>query len=884
MSLAPGTKLGPYEIVSVIGAGGMGEVYRARDTRLNRTVAVKTLPAHFSSDPTRRQRFEREAKAISALNHANICTLHDVGSQDGIHFLVMEYVEGESLAQRLSRGPLPIDQVLKTAREIADALDRAHRTGIIHRDLKPGNIMMTKSGAKLLDFGLARHAAPAASVSTLTASLAQVASVTQEGMIVGTFQYMSPEQVEGRELDARSDIFSLGAVLYEMVTGQRAFEGKSQFSVASAILEKEPAPISNTKPLAPRSLDHVIRRCLAKDPEDRWQTARDLALELGSLSLEAPIVAGDGHVGLSRSRTVGISLGMFLAGLLVASAVLLSIYLQRNTSAVQNITRTSLLAPEGKEFDRWGAAALSPNGEYLVFSANVPGWGGQLWLRRTDSLTSKPLPGTEGAQNPFWSPDSKWIAFVAGGKLRKMSVDGGSPLVICDSVQERGGSWNSKGTILFVPGPGYPVYSVQDSGGIPVAVTELDTSAGEVSHRWPVFLPDGKHFLFLTRGKENAIYAASIGSKERKLILKNETNVVFVSSGYLLFVKNGTLMAQAFDAERLELKGNAIGIAEGVPIFGGQQRALFSVSENGLLAIHSKPEMLAQPTWIDGSGKVIEPLMEPAMFESGNMQMSPDGRKVAFSITDPKEGSDNIWIHNVNSHRTTRLTFEKFVAQHPRWSPDGNFLLFNSSSYGNPQILKISAAGIGEAELVFPSEYSQTAESWSPDGRYLIFRQQKEDKISERTLWVLQMTGEKKPYPLFAASHSQQWGATFSPDGRWVAYISNESGDPEIYVTSFPDVSTKVQISNSRGDRPRWSRDGRQLFYIGKDHEVMAATLRFAASGIEVTDPRKLFKLDIPEFEISGDGKRFLVFKVVDNQEPSTVTLIGNWTEILPKQ
>ena len=883
MPLDPGTRLGPYEIVSSLGVGGMGEVYRARDTRLNRTVAVKTLPTHFSSDPIRKQRFEREARAISALNHANICTLHDVGSQDGIDYLVMEYVEGESLAQRLTKGSLPLDQVLKVGREIADALDRAHRSGIIHRDLKPGNIMLTKSGAKLLDFGLARQASPATSAATLTATAAQVAPVTQEGTIVGTFQYMSPEQVEGKELDARSDIFSLGAVLYEMVTGQRAFQGKSQLSVASAILEKEPAPISITKPLAPRSLDHIISRCLAKDPEDRWQTTRDLGIELGSLNLEAPIVARTHRVGLFRGRIVGLSLGMFLAGLLVASAIFQFLSSQQNTSPSQNTTRTSILAPEGKEFDRWGTAALSPDGKYLVFSALTPGWGGQLWLRRTDSLTAKPLPGTEGAQNPFWSPDSKWIGFVAGSKLRKIAVDGGSPLVICDSVQERGGSWNSNGTILFVPGPGYPVYSVQDSGGTAVAVTELDTSAGEVSHRWPVFLPDGTHFLFLTRGKENVIYAASTKSKERKIILKNDTNAVFVSSGYLLFVKNGVLMAQLFDAEHLELKGNAISVAEGVPVFAGQQRGLFSASENGLLAIHSQAEMLAQPIWVDSSGKLIEPLMESAMFAFGNMQMSSDGRKIAFSITDPKDGSDNIWVYDVNSHQTTKLTFEKFVAQHPRWSPDGRVLLYNSSGYGSPQISRISVAGVSEAERVFPSENSQTAESWSPDGRYLIFGQNPVDKMSERTLWVLQMTGEKQPYPLFAASHSQQWGAVFSPDGKWVAYTSNESGDSEIYVAPFPDVRAKVQISDSTSSWPRWSRDGHQLFYIGKDHSLMAASLRFAASGVEVAATRALFKLDIPEFEISDDGKRFLVFKIVENQEPSTVTLINNWLRILPK-
>jgi eukaryotic-like serine/threonine-protein kinase len=645
--------LDPTKIQSPLGAGGMGEVYKARDTRLDRTVAIKILPAHFSKDPVRKQRFEREAKSISSLNHPNICTLHDVGSQDGIDYLVMECVEGESLGQRLEKGPLPVEQVLKYGGEIAEGLHQAHRSSVIHRDLKPGNIMLTKSGAKLLDFGLARSESAAASLATLTASDPHPSPVTQEGTILGTYQYMSPEQVEGKELDSRSDIFSLGAVLYEMLTGQRAFQGKSQLSVASAILEKEPAPISTTKPLAPRSLDHIIRRCLAKDPDDRWQTARDVAMELKSANLRDSISTESNRGRVLIGRNVGVWLGLFLAGLLVASAIFL-LATRHQAAPSQNSIRTSILAPDGKEFDRWGTAALSPDGEYLVFSALMPGWRSQLWLRRIDSLTAKPLPGTDGAENPFWSPDSKWIGFVAGSKLRKISVDGGSPLVICDSAQNRGGSWNSNGKILFVPGPGYPIFSVPDSGGTPVAVTEFDQSAGEVSHRWPEFLPDGKHFLFFSRGKENVIYAASIGSKDRKIILKNDTNVVYVPLGYLLFVKNGVLMAQPFDADRLELKGTAIAVAEGVPVFGGQQRGLFSASANGLLAIHTKAEMLSQPVWVDLSGKLLEPLMEPAMFAFSGMQISSDGRKLAVTITDPKDGADNIWVHNLASHQTTR--------------------------------------------------------------------------------------------------------------------------------------------------------------------------------------------------------------------------------------
>ena len=601
MPLAPGMTLGPYEILGPLGSGGMGEVYRARDSRLDRTVAIKILPSHLSKDPLRRQRFEREARTISGLNHPNVCTLHDVGSQDGIDYLVMEFVEGESLAQRLEKGPLPLDQALKIAREIADALDRAHRNGIIHRDVKPGNIMLTKSGAKLLDFGLARPGAQNASLATLSASVPPNSPVTQEGTIVGTFQYMSPEQVEGRELDGRTDIFSLGAVLYEMLTGQRAFAGKSQLSVASAILEKDPPPITSIKPLTPRSLDHVIRRCLAKDPDDRWQSARDLALELTAVRPDNSPPSDDRLLSIHGRRRVLSWLAFALASVAAVAAIFWLLRSRSNPPLVNSI-RSSILAPIGMEFDRWAVAAISPDGKYLVYSAASPGWSSQLYLRHMDSMTAKPLPGTSGAQGPFWSPDSKWIAFAAGGKLQKISVDGGNPLVLCDSAQNRGGAWSPNGTILFVPGTGVPVYAVPETGGTPVPVTQLDKTAGELTHRWPVFLPDGRHFLFFSRSNENVIYGASLDSKERTLIMKNDTNVLFVNPGYLLFVQNGVLMAQPFDGNKLELTGKAVPVADGVPVFGGQQHGLFSASETGLLAMHSKPEVLAQLSWVDLTG------------------------------------------------------------------------------------------------------------------------------------------------------------------------------------------------------------------------------------------------------------------------------------------
>lgn len=884
MSLTPGTKLGPYEIVSPLGAGGMGEVYRAKDTRLDRTVAIKILAEQFSKDPIRKQRFEREAKAISGLNHPNICTLHDVGSQNGTEYLVMEYVDGESLAQRLAKGPLPIDQVLKVGREIADALDRAHRSGIVHRDLKPGNIMLTKAGAKLLDFGLARSASPTASIATLTGSAVPQAPVTEEGTIVGTFQYMSPEQIEGKELDARSDIFSLGAVLYEMVTGQRAFEGKSQLSVASAILEKEPAPISGITPVIPRNLEHIIRRCLAKDPDERWQSARDLALELTAVRPDDSPAPGDRErsTPIHRQALAWLSLALALVAAVVTAFSL--IRSRSNPPPVVDRIRSSILAPVGMEFSRWAVAAVSPDGKHLVYSVASPGWGGELYLRHMDSMTAKPLPGTDRAQGPFWSPDSKWIAFAAGGKLQKISVDGGNPLVICDSAQNRGGAWSPNGTILFVPGPGAPVYAVPENGGAPVPVTQLDKSAGELAHRYPVFLPDGKHFLFLSRGNENVIYASSLDSKERKPILRNDTNVLFVNPGYLLFVQNSVLLAQPFDANKLELSGKAVPIADDVPVYGAQQRGLFSVSRTGLLVMHSKPAMLAQLSWVDLTGKPLGTLLEPRMLQLDRIRISPDGRKVAVGLVDPQDGTENIWLHDIAQNQTTRLTFENF-AHNPVWAPGGGRILYDSNHVGFSQIFSIPAAGVSEAERFLTSDQADWAESFSPDGRYLIFSRAPVERMADMSLWVLPLFGDQKPYPLFPARHAEAWDARFSPDGKWLAYVSTESGDPQVYLLPFPDAHFKIKVSKDRGLRPHWSPDGRELFYIGigKDRSVVAATLRFTPSGVEVADSKPLFKLEIPEFELSRDGTRFLIFKIAENQEPSTLTLINNWISILAK-
>jgi serine/threonine protein kinase len=879
MSLDPGTRLGPYEITAPLGAGGMGEVYRARDTRLDRTVAIKILRALFSSDPVRKQRFEREAKTISGLNHPNICVLHDVGQQDGMDYLVMECIEGETLAKRLERGALPAEQVLKIGTEIADGLDKAHRSGVVHRDLKPRNIMLTKTGAKLLDFGLAKLNVLPSNATTLTGA-AGTSSITEQGTIVGTFPYMSPEQVEGKELDGRSDIFSLGAVLYEMLTGNRAFEGKSQLSVASAILEKEPTPICTVKPLTPRSVDHIVRRCLAKDPDDRWQSARDLALELKSSSQTDSATGSAATISSSRQRSSRELLAWALAGLLALTAVFLLFHSRNYQEHAQQSVRASILPPPSYKFLESVTARISPDGRFFTFVAYGAEGLRQLWIRPVDSLTAKLLPGTDDALSPFWSSDGQWIAFFANNKLKKISVNGGTPLDICDSAYGRGGTWGPDGTILFAPDPDVPVYSVPAAGGTPVAVTQLEASLKEVSHQWPVFLPDGRHFLFLSRGTENAIYAAALGSTERKLILKNDFNVVYALPGYLLFVRNRVLMAQPFNAANLELTGTAVPVADDVPVYSTSQ-ALFSVSQNGLLSIQTLAGITSQAMWVDRFGKTLDLLGQPALFIT-EVRISPNGEKVAFEVLDPEDGSLNLWVYNVLGHQKTRLTSGPSSAQYPVWSPDSNRIVFSSDLKGKLHLFTISATGVGQPALLLPSDQFEEANSWSPDGRYLVFMRRILSGKGHWSLWILPMFGGRKPYPLLDSNY-EQWRATFSPDGKWLAFQSNETGRFEIYVVPFPNPNSKLAVSTEGGYAPRWSPDGKQLFYVADNGSLVAASLLEGKSGLQVTTSRLLFDNHGSFFDVAPDGKRFLTLRNAENQPVAPITLITNWPSILYK-
>ena len=900
MGLSSGTRLGPYEIQSPAGAGGMGEVYRARDTRLDRSVAVKILPAHLSGNAEAKQRFEREARAVSSLNHPHICTLYDVGHQDGVDYLVMEFLEGQTLAQRLTKGPLPLGEVLRCGIEICEGLEKAHRTGVVHRDLKPGNVMLTKTGAKLMDFGLAKAVGVDAVLSPGSAMTMSGPSADQPltalGVVVGTFQYMSPEQLEGKEANARSDIFALGAVLYEMATGKRAFMGKTQASIVAAILAGEPQPISTLQPMTPPALQRVVATCLAKDPDERFQTAHDLKLQLEWIAEEGskagipePVVKRQRN----RERSLWIALAVLVAGCAALAAILLT-----HTKPQRSALHAYIPAPEKAAFsfvgDRTAPLAISPDGKRLVFGATDLDGKQLLWVRPLDSATAIPLPGTAGATYPFWSGDSRFIGFFAEGKLKKVDATGGPAQVICDAPDGRGGSWNHEGAIVFSPTYNGPLSRVPAAGGMPVQVTELDPSQHENTHRWPQFLPDGRHFLYFTRslqGEASATYAGSLDSKERKLIFRSRSNVVYATAGYLLFIRDGTLMAQPFDANSLTVRGDAIPAAEGVLENPPYSRAIVSASDDGVLAFggtgsRSEPSRLR---WLDRTGKQVGTVGDPAMYSAP--RLSPDGKRLAVTIGDPARGTTDIWIYNLGSGSKTRLTFDPSVNSQPVWSPDGSQIVFFSTRTTSfPQLFLKASNGAGSEELLLDSHMQDRPDDWSPDGKFIMY----EPNTSVNALWVLSLSGDRKP-SVFLSGESGTWPteARFSPDGKWIVYVEYGSGKREVYITPFPSKAGKWQVSSTGGRYPRWRADGKELFFLANnDTTVMAVDVDLSGSAPRIDTPKELFPVQLvyspmsPEwgaYDVTADGKHFLVDSMDQVPAPEPINLIVNWDAELKK-
>jgi eukaryotic-like serine/threonine-protein kinase len=889
MTLVAGTRLGPYEIQSPIGAGGMGEVYRARDTRLERTVAVKVLPPHLSENVELRQRFEREAKLISQLSHPHICALYDVNREGETDYLVMEYLEGETLSDRLLRGRIPTEQLLRWAVEIADALDKAHRQGIVHRDLKPGNVMLTKSGVKLLDFGLAKVTAPAAAQSSVTAlpTVAGSPDLTQDGTILGTFLYMSPEQLEGREADGRSDIFSFGAVLYEMATGQKAFSARSRASLIAAILEHEPPAISSIQPLVPPALDRVVRTCLAKDPEDRWQTAHDLESELkwiaqvgSQAGVAAPVVAKRKN----RERLAWVGLGIMT----LAAAALAAAYLRRAPRPLPAV-RATLPLPEKMIL---GDLSLSPDGTRLAFTAFKAGGQPALFLRRLDGSSAQVVPGTENAWLPFWSPDGRNIGFFTDGKLNRVDVSGGTVLTVCDAEFGAGGSWNRDGTIVFAPGRTTALARVPAAGGQVAPATRLDASRHETSHRYPYFLPDGRHFLYMAAnlsappgGPSNSIRVGSLdGRSDKKLVPL--ASAASYAAGRLFYVRDRTLMAQDLDLSSFETRGEPTPMAQRLDTYGWAFLWPFSVSENGVLVVAPAFLTPSRLVWLDRTGKEIGSVGETGLI--ANPRLSPDGRRVAADLYDPGRDAGEIWIYDASGGAGTKFVFSGAHDDHPVWSPDGTRLAFSSDrkAKGGHADLWIKPLDAGKEEILSDSLDDRQSEDWSRDGRFVSFSGWLATGRRNHPLWILEMAGERRVSTL-AEDSEVQGRSRFSPDGRWIAYNSDESGRFEVYVRSFPDPGGKWQVSAAGGAYPVWKRDGKELFYLGLDNKLMAVPVS-ADGTFHAGSPVALFAAHPPagfgtSYDVSPDGLRFLVNTAPADQGSPPLEVVVNWTALLPK-
>jgi Tol biopolymer transport system component/tRNA A-37 threonylcarbamoyl transferase component Bud32 len=886
MALQPGTRLGPYEILAAAGAGGMGEVYRARDTRLEREVAIKVLPAHLSANADLRARFEREARAISSLQHPHICVLHDIGRDDAtaIDYLVLEYLEGETLAERLKKGPLSLEQTLRIGAEIADALDKAHRKGIVHRDLKPGNVMLTKSGAKLMDFGLAKPsafgAAASGSVPAFTAAVTQsspaASPITLAGTVVGTFQYMSPEQVEGRETDGRSDIFAFGAMLYEMVTGRRAFEGKSQLSVASAILEKDPEPITIAQPLSPPALEQLIRTCLAKDPDERLQTAHDAKLHLQWLLQGGATVAAAPAIAAPPSprwrRWLMPALVALLAVMLVAAVVA-----WRRAAAIEPpVLKVAIPPPPNSPFRTLlgGGFALSQDGKQMAFIADGPTRERMIWVRRLDTTTAQPLAGTERALHPFWSPDGRFIGFFTDGKLMKIDVAGGPPQALCDVLSPRGGTWGADDTIVFAPDIATPLMRVPASGGTPVKFADLLDN--NTSNRWPAFMPDGQTVLFVgTRIGEDktSVYAARLDGTPPKRLMANSSFNVMYASGHLLYMRDGTLLAQRLNAKSLELEGSPAPLAENVQRSAGWRIGGFSVSATGILLYGTGSAGQDTLQWFDLNGRPLAQLGAPGFYL--NPRISPDGKRVAMDMRDG--GGRDVWIHDTERNTRTRFTFGGALFSDPVWSPDGKSLAYTRAHLGRYSLVRKAADGTGDEEVLVPeSPEAMFSRTWSRDGRYLLYL--RPGATTARDVGVYDFVEKRASYPLM--TRFAELPGEVSPDGRWLAYASDESGRLQVYLTSFPEMKGKWQVTADGGDNPRWAPNGRGLFFLTLDSKVGHVEANLAGVAPAFGQPRELFDVAFPSlgmvYDVAHDGKRLLI-QVEQRHNTDPLMLVVNW-------
>jgi eukaryotic-like serine/threonine-protein kinase len=892
MTIAAGTRLGAYEVISPIGAGGMGEVYKARDMRLDRTVAIKVLPDHFADLGASRERFEREAKTIASLNHPHICTLYDVGREGSTDYLVMEYIEGETLAQRLTKGPLPLQQVLQYAIEIADALDKAHRKGITHRDLKPGNIMLTKGGTKLLDFGLAKLAQDNAPVTPESQQATLKDAVTAQGTILGTLQYMAPEQVEGKtdEIDARTDIFAFGVVVYEMATGKKAFEGKSQASLMAKILETDPAPMATLAPMTPPALDRLVKRCLAKDPDDRWQSARDLEEELKWITDSGVQAVKAFGAAPEAGRTFGArTLGFIAAGAFFAAAIVgVAVWFLKPAPTLPKAVTRFTIAPPANQLLFTDAApagfvlAISPDGTRIAYESHPAGSSQfQLYLRSLNSLESVPIPGAEHGLDPFFSPDGQWLGFYSGEALKKVPVNGGTAITLAPVTTGVQPAWTSQGTIFFGTAFGQ-LYQIPDAGGNPQALFQLDK--GEAGERDPVLLPGGKEVAFTssvgsgTGGGRVSVRSLATGERH-DLIPAQAIRLRYVPPGYLVYAQNGNLMAAPLDLTRLALTAPPVTVLEGVLSSAGSGTAQYDISASGTLVYMPGQHTPLKLVWVDRRGGEQPVNAPPHSYVLP--RISPDGRRVAVGV---EESDAQVWLYDLERDALTRVTFQGAPNVDPIWTPDGQRITYKGTGnliYWQP------ADGSGSAEQITndPLGTNNVPGSWSPDGQHMVFTY---DVGGGRQLWIYSVK-DHKIAPFEPNPPHYETAPRFSPDGRWIAYGSPESGRYEIYVRPYPGPGGKWQVSTQGGTEPVWNPKGHELLY--REGKKLMAVEYEGQQSFSPGKPKELFEgpyaltpRSFPDYDVSPDGQRFLMVKPSEEQQTSQIVVVQNWVEELKQK
>lgn len=894
MPLSVGDKLGHYKIVAPLGAGGMGEVYKARDTQLEREVAIKVLPQALAQDPERLARFDREAKILAALNHPNIAMIHGLVESDGGRALVMELVPGDTLGARIKRGALPANEALEVARQIAEALEAAHEKGITHRDLKPGNIMITSTGlVKVLDFGLAAIAQPAAPFDPNTSPTLSM-GMTQAGVIMGTAAYMSPEQAEGMPVDKRADIWSFGVVLWEMLTGKRLFEGQTVSRTLADVLRME-IDFSKLPADTPARLRGLLRRCLDREVRNRLRDIGEARVALDSAGEEPAELASVPAPSPLWLNARGWAITTGLATL--ALAALAAIHFFREIPPEPRVVRAAILPPSGTTFDFNSAQALpsiSPDGRRIVFGAHIKDGKSPLWIRPINSLAAQPLAGTEGASFPFWSPDSRFIGFFADGKLKKIDTQGGPPVELADALSGRGGTWSPGGVIVFAPsGNGTPLLRISEAGGATSPATKLDQARDETVHKLPWFLPDGLHFLYEAQGgKPEAIRVASIASNDPSttVIVEGTGSNAAYAEGRVLFLREQTLMAQPFDLKRLATDGEAVPLAEHVQtVLTSGKAGFFSVSANGLLLYQAgQAGGRDQLTWFDRMGNRLATLGEPSAIST--IEFSPDRKRLGATVVD---GSNiDVWTYDVARGTRGRFTFDAAEDRNSIWSPDGRTIIFDSRRKGHVDIYRRPSDASSAEELLYADDHDKFSTSWSPDGKFLLFTRGGTKTATD--VWVLPLAPENaslkaeaaKPFAFVQTPFNDQNGK-FSPNGHWVAYSSGESGRLEVYVARFPGPGGKQQISISGGDFPRWRSDGREVFYISLDLRLMAAEVTERGNTFQVGQVRPLFgPAQINRgylYDVSADGQKFLLAVQPEQTTLEPLTLVENWSAGLTK-